>query len=233
MEKQELLGFTLAYLDNRISPFRHLVSENTLAILNQIAMNERILGISDTYSLSLLAMLTHLCQPARLLQLGTCSGYTALVLADIMKRSFRPGHLYTVEINQDSHNYARQQAEAAKLNDMIDFIDGSSTDKKVLDTVRKHGPFDMVYIDSSHAYKESLKELEFYVNDKSIVSPTSFVFFHDATHFAKQYDPTNCGGVRKALDEWYKKYQQDFQLFIFEPPTWPNDCGLALITGRR
>lgn len=109
MENKELLGFSLAYLDSRISSFRYLVSERTIAVLNQIALTEKILGVTDNFSLSLLSMLTHLCQPTRFLQLGIHSGYTALVLADIMKHNFRPGRLYTVEINPDSHQHARQK----------------------------------------------------------------------------------------------------------------------------
>lgn len=232
MENKELLGFSLAYLDNRISPFRYLVSEHTLGVLNQIALSEKILGVTDTFSLSFLAMLTHLCQPTRFLQLGTHFGYTALVLADIMKHNFRPGHLYTVELNQESQNYARQQAEVAGLIDIIDFIDGSSTDKEVIDTVKKSAPYDIVYIDSSHAYSETIKELEYYIDDKSVITPNSFVLLHDASRFARQYDPTKSGGVNKALEEWYAKNQQYYQLLILEPPIWPNACGLALITGR-
>lgn len=232
MEQIELLHFSLAYLDSRISSFRYLVSERTLAILNQIALSENILGVTDTYSLSLLAMLTHLCQPTRFLQLGTHSGYTALVLADVMKHNFRPGHLYTIELNKEFHLYAQEQAETAGLSNIIDFIDGFSIDKHVIEVVRKNGPYEMIYIDSSHAYNETLQELEYYLGDTSIVSPTSFVLFHDATDFARQYDPTQSGGVRRALEEWYAKHHRDYQLFIFEPPTWPNACGLALITGR-
>ncbi len=232
MDNRELVNFSLAYLDSRVSSFRYLVSERTLSVLNQIALSEQILGVTDTFSLSLLAMLTHLCQPTRFLQLGTHYGYAALVLADVMKHNFRPGHLYTVELNEECHRYARQKAEAAGLIDVIDFIDGSSIERPVVDIARAKGPYEMVYIDSSHAYRETLTELEYYVADNSIVSPTSFVLFHDATEFAKQYDPTNSGGVRKALVEWRAKHRQDFQLFLFEPPTWPNACGLALISGR-
>jgi predicted O-methyltransferase YrrM len=232
MTSEELKGFSLAYLDNRVSCFRHLVSEGTLAVLNQTALDEKILGVTDTSSLSLLAMLTRLCQPIRFLQLGTHFGYTALVLADIMKHNIRQGHLYTVELNPESHRHARQQAEAASLSDIIDFIDGSSTDWAVIDKVEQNGPYDIVYIDSSHSYGETLKELECYIENKSVVAEKTLAFFHDASEFAKQFDATQCEGVRRALDEWHAVRNKDFNMFIFEPPSWPNACGFGVVTRK-
>jgi predicted O-methyltransferase YrrM len=225
--------FSLAYLDNRISSFRHFVSESTLSVLNDIALDEKILGVTDTFSLSLLAMFTRLCQPVRFLQLGTHFGYSALVLADIMKHNMRRGHLYTVELNPECHLHARQQADSSSLSGTIDFIDGASTDRSVIDKVRQKGPYEMIYIDSSHSYGETLKELECYIENTSVVTDNSLVFFHDASEFAKQFDATQSGGVRKALDEWHASHYEDFNMFIFEPPSWPNACGLGIITLRR
>jgi predicted O-methyltransferase YrrM len=230
MEQADLRHFSLSYLDSRISSFRCLLSEKTLAVLNEIGLDEKILGVTDTYSLSLLAMFTRLCQPTRFLQLGTHFGYTALVLADIMKHNIRKGHLYTVEMNPESHLHARQQAENACLSEMIDFIDGSSTDKNVLDVIERNGAYEIIYIDSSHSYGETLKELECYVENRSIVTEASLVFFHDASEFARRFDATQGGGVRRALDEWYAARSKDFNMFIFEPPSWPNACGLGVMT---
>src|SRR5208283_1321085 len=111
------------------------------------------------------------------------------------------GHLFTVELNPECHIHACKQAENASLSDMIDFIDGSSTDRAVIYKAEQNGPYDIVYIDSSHSYGETMKELQRYIENKSIVTENSLVFFHDASEFARQFDATQSGGVRRALDE--------------------------------
>lgn len=232
VDPADLKHFSLLYLDDRISSFRCLVSESTLAVLNQTALDEKILGVTDTFALSLLAMFTRLCQPVHFLQLGTHFGYAALVLADIMKHNMRRGHLYTVEMNPECHHHARQQAESASLSDAIDFIDGSSTDRAVIDQVKHNGPYEIIYVDSSHSYGETLKELECYIENESIVTENSLVFFHDASEYARRFDATQGGGVRRALDEWYATHSKDFNMFIFEPPSWPNGCGLGVMTRK-
>jgi predicted O-methyltransferase YrrM len=222
-----------SYLDSRISSFLRLLSEETLTVLTQIVLDdEQICGVTDISSLSLLAMLTRVRQPIRFLQLGTHYGYTALVLSDIMKHNIHRGRLYTVELRAECHVVARQHAARAGLGDSIEFIDGASTDEHVIQTVRDNGPYDMIYIDSSHSYGETLKELEHYIENPAIVSDSTLVFFHDASEFARQYDATGEGGVRAALDEWHEKHRRDFRVHIFEPPSWPNACGFGMLSRK-
>jgi predicted O-methyltransferase YrrM len=194
--------------------------------------DEQMRGVTDISSLSLLAMFTRVRQPLRFLQLGTHYGYSALVLADIMKHNIHPGRLYTVEPRAECHVVARAHAGLAGLGDTIEFIDGASSDEQVIRMVHDNGPYDMIYIDSSHAYGETLKELEHYIDNPAIVSDATLVFFHDASDFARQYDATRAGGVRAALDEWHEKHRRNFSLHIFEPPSWPNACGFAVLSRK-
>lgn len=223
----------ISYLDNRISPFRCLLSAETLTVLTQFALDEEhIRGVTDVSALSMLAMVARVRQPRSLLQLGTHYGYAALVLADVLKHNIHPGRLVTVELRPECHAVARNYAGRAGLGDAIEFIDGASTDERVVGAARRSGPYDMVYIDSSHSYGETLKELDYYVESPAVVSDATLVFFHDASEFARQFDATGHGGVRRALDEWHGRRSRDFDLHIFEPPSWPNACGFGVLSRK-
>jgi predicted O-methyltransferase YrrM len=233
MEKSDLLNISLAFSNIFLCPFRHFLNDQTLTVLDKIAKSEKIIGVTDSFSLSLLSLLVRLLQPKKILQLGTFSGYTAIILAGILQANYRAGRLFTVEIYSEYHKFAHEHALEAGLGKFIDFIDGSSTDLAVVEKIKKNGPYELIYIDSSHAYLDTFKELCLYVEDKSIVSNSSIVFFHDAAREAEQYDPTNSGGVRRALEEWFVSNSKDFYLLILEPPLWPNACGVGLIARKN
>jgi hypothetical protein len=63
----------------------------------------------------------------------------------------------------------------------------------------------MVFIDSSHQYEHTLKELKLWFG---LLSPQGLMFLHDVSDFAKTFDSTGEGGVQRALDEWSRFYNR-------------------------
>ena len=72
------------------------------------------------------------------------------------------------------------------------FILGDSTDKDVIDEVKKFGEFDAVFIDGNHSYEFVKKD---YLNYSNVVKEGGIVAFHDAFGNGERY------GTPKVLQE--------------------------------
>ena len=219
------------YLSNQITLYKPFLLPKVIPTLEEIVYDSDFLGATDPSALSLIAMIIKVCQPKKILQLGTYIGFSAIALGGLLSTSTKGGLIYTVEINKSKQIKARYYAKKAGLMDIIEFIDGSSTDPDIVELLAKYGPFDLIFIDSSHAYQHTLDELRIYVEDGKFTSSSTLVALHDAGEAAKDFDPTHEGGVRRALEEWInlKNNKRKYQLFIFEPPMYPNPCGLAIV----
>jgi predicted O-methyltransferase YrrM len=210
-----------------------LVSPKTRKALEEMIDHPWFPGITDPSTLHALANLLRVIEPQKVLQLGTWIGFSALFMADHMASFSRPGHLVTVEPQQHVHEAARKWAKKAGLANRITFVDGYSTDPAVSATLHLHGPFDLIYLDSSHAYRETLQELDLIFGKDGWLQEDGLLLLHDASIHAMQWDRHGEGGVRRAMEEWVGERQASYQSFIFEPPLWPNGCGLGFITRRR
>ena len=218
-------------LSNKISLYRRFLPLKVRRVLKKIVYDPGYLGATDPSALSLIAMIIKVCQPRKILQLGTHIGFSAIALGGVLSTSTNVGVIYTVDINKSAHIEARYYAKKAGLENIIEFIDGSSTDPDIAELLAKYGPFDLIFIDSSHAYQHTLDELKIYVDDERFTTSLTLVALHDAGEAAKDLDPTHEGGVRGALEEWinFENNKRKYQLFVFEPPMYPNPCGLAIV----
>ena len=89
----------------------------------------------------LLAMLSHLIRPRRILEIGTYTGYSALCLAEGLTDD---GRLITIDHNEELEGFARSYWQQSPLNDKIDLRIGPAADViPTLDDV-----FDLVFIDA-------------------------------------------------------------------------------------
>jgi predicted O-methyltransferase YrrM len=210
----------------QISPFRRLLSYSTLEVLDRLIDDNEIGGNTDSSAISFLAMWIAVNQPENVLQLGTWIGFSTLVLADILRRNSRRGKLVTVDPAKPQQDKARIYVHEAGLDDTVHFIDGKSFDIAVVNSLSAMRPFDLIFVDASHEYRQTLKELTLYLGD-GWLSKSGAMFLHDASDYARQFDPTGEGGVRRALDECVRGS------LILEPPQWANLCGLAIILSRR
>ena len=101
----------------------------------------------------MLGLLIRLIGAKRVLELGTCIGYSAVWLGEALKST--GGELITVEFDKNIYNEARENIEKAGLSSVIEIIYGDAFEiANQLD-----GKFDMILQDSAKAlYPEMLEQ---------------------------------------------------------------------------
>jgi len=90
-----------------------------------------------------LTMLTEMIRPARVLEIGTFTGYSAVCIAYGLPED---GHLDTLEINDELEDLILEGFDRAGVSDKISLLIGDA--KKTLERL-KSGQYDMVYIDAN------------------------------------------------------------------------------------
>lgn len=88
-------------------------------------------------------MLTEMIRPARVLEIGTFTGYSAVCIAYGLPEN---GHLDTLEINDELEDLILEGFDRAGVSDKISLLIGDA--KKTLERL-KSGQYDMVYIDAN------------------------------------------------------------------------------------
>ncbi|GAA4421160.1 O-methyltransferase [Nibrella viscosa] len=89
----------------------------------------------------LLAMISHMLRPRRILEIGTYTGYSALCLAEGLTDD---GRLITIDNNEELEDFARSYWNESPYGDRIDFRLGNAPDLiPDIDEV-----FDLVFIDA-------------------------------------------------------------------------------------
>ncbi len=85
-------------------------------------------------------------QDTKAVEIGTLYGYSALWLAQALPEG---GRLWTVEIDPERSQKARDFAQRAGLGERIEFVAGPAMEK--LSEIEDQGPFDLVFIDADKA----------------------------------------------------------------------------------
>ena len=92
------------------------------------------------------------------------------------------------------------------------------------------GAPELVFIDSSHQYRHTLKELDLW---SSQVAPGGFICLHDAAEFSSYQDHEDLGGVSKALSEWRAAHPEVTGLVLQSnldgAPVFRDPCGLSIL----
>jgi predicted O-methyltransferase YrrM len=88
-----------------------------------------------------LAMISHMIAPSRILEVGTYTGYSALCLAEGLKPN---GKLITLDINEELEDRVRTAFEQAGQANTIDYRIGDAT--KIIPGLTE--TFDLVFIDA-------------------------------------------------------------------------------------
>ena len=94
----------------------------------------------------------------------------------------------------------------------------------MLDQVELNAPYDIIYIDSSHQYEQTLQELETYLIERPMIRSGGMVFLHDIT-----LPMDGDRGVGTAVDDWIARHPQYRYLPLTTGGLWPNPCGLGII----
>lgn len=172
----------------------------------------------------------------RIAQLGTCAGYSALLLGWMLRRMKARHGLFSLDLDPAMCTLARGWIARAGLQDFVEIAQGSSLDAASIEAARKYlgGDPEMILIDSSHEYRSTLAELDLWYR---VLAPGGLLVLHDVSEFAAGFDVTGEGGVRRAFAEW-RKTHPDVETFSLNGdscsmedarPLYKDACGVGLI----
>ncbi len=173
---------------------------------------------------------------ARIVQLGTCSGYSALLLGFMLRRMNVGRGLFSIDIDPQMCATSRQWIERAGLGPYVHIAQLDAIDAKTPQVANDFlgGDPELIIIDSSHEYESTLLELNLWY---PALAPGGLMALHDVSHFAASFDVTKSGGVRRAFSEW-RKAHPDVETFSLNSesrsmdlprPFYKDACGIGLI----
>jgi len=176
----------------------------------------------------------------RIAQLGTCAGYSALLLGWMLRRMNAPHGLFALDIDPAMCELSRRWISRAHLEDFVEIAEASSLDNRSIASAREYlnGDPELIVLDSSHEYQSTLAELDFWY---PALAPGGLLVLHDVSGFATDFDVTRKGGVRRAFAEW-RKAHPDVETFSLNSdsgsmegprPLYKDACGVGLIHKRQ
>lgn len=135
----------------------------------------------------------------RVVQLGHYSGFSTLHVG-LLFRKMQKGKLFTIDIVEEVSEYTRSWVDKAGIADHVEVVTGDSADASMPQAATSYlgGAPDIVFIDSSHQYEHTLRELDLWY---PAIRENGFILLHDASKAARKYDPEN-GAVAGALEDW-------------------------------
>ncbi|MBO0932141.1 O-methyltransferase [Fibrella aquatilis] len=147
----------------------------------------------------LLALISHLMQPRRILEIGTYTGYSALCLAEGLAPD---GRLFTIDKNEELETIARTYWSESPYVDQIDFRLGDAA--IVLETLADE-VFDLVFIDAD---KENYALYYDLIFDQ--VRPGGLILADNVLWSGKVVDPEQANDpVTRAVRAFNQKIHDD------------------------
>ncbi|HEX8899089.1 MAG TPA: class I SAM-dependent methyltransferase [Chthoniobacterales bacterium] len=172
----------------------------------------------------------------RIAQLGTCAGYSALLLGWMLRRMKARRGLFSLDLDPTMCELAGRWIARADLRDFVEIAEGNSLDAASIEAAQKYlgGDPQLIVLDSSHEYRSTLAELDLWY---PALAPSGLLVLHDVSEFAAGFDVTGDGGVRRAFAEWRKAHPEaetlslnhDSRSMEAARPVYKDACGVGLI----
>ena len=158
-------------------------------------------------------------KPDLIIETGIAHGGSLIFYASLCK-AIGSGRVLGIDIEIRPHN--RKAIEEHELSSFITMIEGSSTDRKVVEKVEQKARdcrTVLVILDSNHTYEHVYGELEAY---HSLVTPGSYIVatdgimrdLHDVPRAGKNWIGDN---PARAAQNFATKHPE----FMIEQPAWP------------
>jgi predicted O-methyltransferase YrrM len=195
----------------------------------------RLWGEANVSAMSILQAFVVATLARNMVQLGSFAGYSMLLAGFMMRAMGRRHAVLAVDIEPTMIEYCAGWVERAGLGDYVrlECCDSSQPHLPELARAYFENPIDLVFIDSSHQYAHTVRELELWY---PAVAPGGFVFLHDASDRAAEFDHEGAGGVHRALTEWTRAHAAAPAMSINESmagigpvPIYKDNCGLGII----
>ena len=168
-----------------------------------------------------------------IVQTGHHLGYSTLLMAWTLRRMGKTHALYSVDIDMSSTIATQYWIDKAGLGDIVKLV----TSDSAVPQLTKHAVSyfgttpspKLIFIDSSHQYKHTLKEVRIW---HEALAPQGLMVFHDVSVYAELWDTTGRGGVHKAM----KFMRLPNTILINEnvvanerPFVYKDGCGLGIV----
>jgi caffeoyl-CoA O-methyltransferase len=134
-ESDEIEEYILKHTDPESDYLKRLYRDTCVNLLRPRMASGHLQG-------RVLKMFVKMIRPARILEIGTFSGYSALCMAEGLEEG---GRLYTFEINDEQEDFTRPWIERSPYADKIEFIIGDALQL----VPQMNVVFDMVFIDGN------------------------------------------------------------------------------------
>lgn len=174
----------------------------------------------------------------RIVQLGHYAGYSSLLLGFYLRKMNKKQSLFSLDIDEEVSKYTNDWIAEAKLEEYVRIHVGNSTSEssiKIANTYFSNEKPEIVIIDASHQYEQTLVELDIWYE---LLSEKGFIFLHDSSKYAARFDRTQKGGVNKAIKEWTTKNNVTNVINItnfsdsiedLEDEIYKDPCGICII----
>jgi predicted O-methyltransferase YrrM len=172
---------------------------------------------------------------SRIVQCGHYAGYSTLLIGFMLRHMGKPHGLYSIDIDPEITAYTKSWVERAGLSDYVHLEVSDSANPMQTGQAAEYlsGKPQLVFIDSSHQYAHTLRELDLWYGELPI---GGLCMLHDVSKFARAFDASGDGGVKTALDEWVERNGvQSFSVNGFVVDTSPEDlvyrdgCGIGML----
>jgi tetratricopeptide (TPR) repeat protein/predicted O-methyltransferase YrrM len=163
---------------------------------------QRFIGECCVPFMSLLQGLVMGNRLRRIVQLGTYSGYSSLLLGFMFRRMGIKSGLFSADVDKATTDFAEKYVRLARLQDYVKLVlCDSRSPGLVAQTAEYFGGYkpQMVIIDSSHEKDQTVSELDLWYD---ALVPGGLIVLHDSSLFARRWDKTGKGGVNAAFDQW-------------------------------
>lgn len=140
-----------------------------------------------------------------IVQAGHYAGYSTLMVGFMLRHMGYQRSLFTIDIDAFVCDYTRSWVEKAGLSEYVRVEQGDSADAAAPGRAREYLGRQprIVFIDSSHAYAHTCRELELWYPQ---LADGGLLICHDSATRAASFDATGQGGVTRALDEWKARH---------------------------
>lgn len=222
-----------------VPPIYSDLSENEWAVLREWYAETDRNGPIGECAVPLISLLHGIMmgnRVTRIAQLGTCAGYSALLLGWMLRRMNARHGLFSLDFDPAMCELARRWIARADLQEFVEIAEGNSLEPTSTEAARKYlgGDPELIVLDSSHEYRSTLTELDLWY---SALAPGGLLVLHDVSEFAAGFDVTNDGGVRRAFSEWRKAHPEAETFSLNSTsrsmeearPLYKDACGVGLI----
>ncbi|KAB1596031.1 methyltransferase domain-containing protein [Burkholderia cepacia] len=138
---------------------------------------------------------------SRIVQCGHYVGYSTLLLSFLLRRMGVRNGLYSIDIDPEVTAYTKNWMRRAGLmpHARLTIADSADPAQAVAAEAYLGGAPQLVFIDSSHQYAHTLRELDLWYGR---LTRGGLIVLHDVSSYAASLDSSNDGGVQRAVNEW-------------------------------